>query len=286
MARLSGVLDDATAKAEARRTDPAHPGRGRAAAPAGQGLARHGRVRSGRARPRARPLRLPGPAGVRHLRHRHVHGPRRRPALRRQPGPQPRRRRLLPTTTPACSRSASSPWSIRPRRGRCSARPSSSAAPPSTCRRRPPATGRPPIPTSHPFWQLLNDSGVPFVHHVGGGGRLLDRAFHNNGMPVTDHLGGGENIRSKDFLAINHSPSLFLGVAHPRRALRPVPRPPWGRHRGGRELGRVLDAPARLRPALVPSHRGAAHQARAPAVGVRHRAPQVHPVPGRARRAG
>src|SRR5262249_29762166 len=42
--------------------------------------------------------------------------------------------------------------------------------------------------------------------------RLLDRSFHNNDMPVTDHLGGGENIRSKDFLAINHSPSLFLGV--------------------------------------------------------------------------
>ena len=42
--------------------------------------------------------------------------------------------------------------------------------------------------------------------------RLLDRAFHNNGRPVTDHLGGGENIRSKDFLAISNSPSLFLGV--------------------------------------------------------------------------
>jgi len=53
---------------------------------------------------------------------------------------------------------------------------------------------------------------VPFVLHVGGGGRLLDRAFHNNGSPVTDHLGGGENIRSKDFLAISNSPSLFLGV--------------------------------------------------------------------------
>jgi uncharacterized protein len=67
-------------------------------------------------------------------------------------------------------------------------------------------------PDLRPFWQVLDDTGVPFVHHVGGGGRLLDRAFHNNGMPVTDHLGGGENIRSKDFLAIHQSPSLFLGV--------------------------------------------------------------------------
>jgi predicted TIM-barrel fold metal-dependent hydrolase len=62
------------------------------------------------------------------------------------------------------------------------------------------------------FWDVLNESNVPFVLHVGGGGRLLDPAFHNNAMPVTDHLGGGENIRSKDFLAIHHSPELFLGA--------------------------------------------------------------------------
>ena len=62
------------------------------------------------------------------------------------------------------------------------------------------------------FWALLEKADTPFVLHVGGGGRLLDRAFHNNDMPVTDHLGGGENIRSKDYLAIYHSPALFLGT--------------------------------------------------------------------------
>jgi predicted TIM-barrel fold metal-dependent hydrolase len=62
------------------------------------------------------------------------------------------------------------------------------------------------------FWETLERSDTPFVLHVGGGGRLLDRAFHNNAMPVTDHLGGGENIRSKDYLAIYHSPALFLGA--------------------------------------------------------------------------
>lgn len=62
------------------------------------------------------------------------------------------------------------------------------------------------------FWALLEQRGVPFVLHVGGGGRLLDPAFHNNAMPVTDHLGGGENVRSKDALAIHHSPSVFLGA--------------------------------------------------------------------------
>ena len=67
-------------------------------------------------------------------------------------------------------------------------------------------------PDLDPFWAVLNERRVPFVLHVGGGGRLLDRAFHDNGRPVTDHLGGGENIRSKDFLAISNSPSLFLGA--------------------------------------------------------------------------
>jgi uncharacterized protein len=62
------------------------------------------------------------------------------------------------------------------------------------------------------FWAVLERANIPFVLHVGGGGRLLDRAFHNNAMPVTDHLGGGENIRSKDFLAIFHSPEIFLGT--------------------------------------------------------------------------
>lgn len=62
------------------------------------------------------------------------------------------------------------------------------------------------------FWDTLAQSGTSFVLHVGGGGRLLDPAFHNNAMPVTDHLGGGENIRSKDYLAIHHSPALFLGA--------------------------------------------------------------------------
>jgi predicted TIM-barrel fold metal-dependent hydrolase len=67
-------------------------------------------------------------------------------------------------------------------------------------------------PDLDPFWALLQDQDIPFVLHVGGGGRLLDRAFHNNAMPVTDHLGGGENIRSKDYLAIYQSPALFLGA--------------------------------------------------------------------------
>jgi predicted TIM-barrel fold metal-dependent hydrolase len=76
------------------------------------------------------------------------------------------------------------------------------------------AAGRraPTHPDLEPFWATLDAHRLPFVLHIGGGGRLLDRAFHDNGRPVSDHLGGGENIRSKDFLCIAHSPALFLGT--------------------------------------------------------------------------
>ena len=79
-----------------------------------------------------------------------------------------------------------------------------------------PSTAAGDLAPTHPdldgFWDVLAESDTPFVLHVGGGGPLLDRAFHNNAMPVHDHLGGGENIRSKDFLAVHQSPALFLGV--------------------------------------------------------------------------
>jgi predicted TIM-barrel fold metal-dependent hydrolase len=61
-----------------------------------------------------------------------------------------------------------------------------------------------------PVWDCLAGAGVPFVLHVGGG-KLLPRAFHNNGRPrPKDWLGGGENLRSKDFPVLHHSPERFL----------------------------------------------------------------------------
>jgi len=67
-------------------------------------------------------------------------------------------------------------------------------------------------PDLDPFWDVLSESDTPFVLHVGGGGQLLNPIFHNNNMPVKDHLGGGENVKSKDFIAIHHSPEVFLSV--------------------------------------------------------------------------
>ncbi len=71
------------------------------------------------------------------------------------------------------------------------------------------------IGPTHPdyfgLWELLSERDVPLLTHIGGGGRSLRPAFHNNGIPVTDWIGGGENLRSKDFLAIHANPSYFFG---------------------------------------------------------------------------
>ena len=68
-------------------------------------------------------------------------------------------------------------------------------------------------PEYHPFWAFLAESNVPFMLHVGGGGRPLRRAFNNNGKPpTTDWLGGGENIRSKDYMTLHQPPEQFLAA--------------------------------------------------------------------------
>jgi uncharacterized protein len=71
-----------------------------------------------------------------------------------------------------------------------------------------------PLGPSHgdhdPLWALLQERNVPVVTHIGGGGRSLKPAFHNNGITVTDWIGGGENLRSKDFMAIHANPSYFF----------------------------------------------------------------------------
>jgi predicted TIM-barrel fold metal-dependent hydrolase len=75
----------------------------------------------------------------------------------------------------------------------------------------PPKDVSPTHPNYHPLWALLEEAGIPFMLHIGGGGRPLRRAFHDNGKaPSTDFLGGGENIRSKDFMVIHQPPENFL----------------------------------------------------------------------------
>ena len=63
------------------------------------------------------------------------------------------------------------------------------------------------------FWARLQEADVPFVTHVGTGGRLVPVGYRHNGRPTPpDFLGGGENIRSKDFINIGYWPENFLSA--------------------------------------------------------------------------
>ena len=76
-----------------------------------------------------------------------------------------------------------------------------------------PGVGRSPThPDYDRFWATLEERDVPFMLHIGGGGRALKKAFHDNGRPTTDFLGGGENVRGKDYMTIYQVPEQFLSA--------------------------------------------------------------------------
>lgn len=64
-----------------------------------------------------------------------------------------------------------------------------------------------------PFWELLADSGTPFVLHVGGAPLQALKSWSNNGRaPVKDWMGGGENVRTKDAALMHQPPETFLSM--------------------------------------------------------------------------
>ncbi len=75
----------------------------------------------------------------------------------------------------------------------------------------PPRDVSPFHPDYHPFWRALEEANIPFMLHVGGGGRPVRPSFHQNGKPkTTDFLGGGENIRARDYMSLHVPPEIFL----------------------------------------------------------------------------
>ncbi len=62
-------------------------------------------------------------------------------------------------------------------------------------------------------WKAMVDHDLPFMLHVGGGTRVLPKAYENNGLPrPTDWLGGGENLRVKDYMVLSFAPQMFLSA--------------------------------------------------------------------------
>ena len=135
----------------------------------------------------------------------------------------------------------------------------------------------------------------PGVGHARPGGRAVRPARRRGrpaarpGVPQQRHAGHRPPRRRREhpLQGLPRHPRLARAVprrADLRRHLRPLPRAPGRVHRAGRRVGRVVAAPARLRPAGLPPHRGAAPQPRRPAQRVRPPPPQVHALPGRGRR--
>ena len=66
-------------------------------------------------------------------------------------------------------------------------------------------------PDLDPVWRTLAESRTPFMLHVGASSPHLPPAYHKNGHPrPKDWLGGGENLRAKDYFALNFAPQNFL----------------------------------------------------------------------------
>ncbi|MFT4676027.1 MAG: putative TIM-barrel fold metal-dependent hydrolase [Patiriisocius sp.] len=64
-----------------------------------------------------------------------------------------------------------------------------------------------------PFWQLLAESGTPFLLHVGGSPLQALKAWSNNGRAaVKDWMGGGENVRTKDATVMHQPPETFISM--------------------------------------------------------------------------
>jgi len=64
-----------------------------------------------------------------------------------------------------------------------------------------------------PFWNLLAETGTPFMLHVGGSPLQALKAWSNNGRAaVKDWMGGGENVRTKDAALMHQTPETFVSM--------------------------------------------------------------------------
>ncbi|MCU1361864.1 MAG: hypothetical protein JWN99_3153, partial [Ilumatobacteraceae bacterium] len=64
-----------------------------------------------------------------------------------------------------------------------------------------------------PFWAYLEETGTPFIVHIGAQGQQIRAAYMNNGLPLPkDFLGGGEVMRAKDYTTFHQVAEAFLSV--------------------------------------------------------------------------
>ncbi len=61
------------------------------------------------------------------------------------------------------------------------------------------------------MWATLCEAEIPFIVHVGGGGRMVPESFRNNGRPRPAES-GGEGVGSKEFAGLHKFPEYFFSM--------------------------------------------------------------------------
>jgi predicted TIM-barrel fold metal-dependent hydrolase len=68
-------------------------------------------------------------------------------------------------------------------------------------------------PDLDPFWRHLEETGTPFVVHIGAQNQQIRQGYVNNGTPLPkSFLGGGEVMRGKDYTTFHQLAEAFLSV--------------------------------------------------------------------------
>jgi predicted TIM-barrel fold metal-dependent hydrolase len=66
-------------------------------------------------------------------------------------------------------------------------------------------------PDLDPVWARLQETGTPFMLHIGPGTKTQPMAFRNNGRERAPDLhGGGENLRFADYIMLSFAPQVWL----------------------------------------------------------------------------
>jgi predicted TIM-barrel fold metal-dependent hydrolase len=66
-------------------------------------------------------------------------------------------------------------------------------------------------PDFYPIWARLEETGTPFMLHIGPGTKTQPAAFRNNGRERAPDLhGGGENLRFADYIMLSFAPQIWL----------------------------------------------------------------------------
>ena len=137
-------------------------------------------------------------------------------------------------------------------------------------------------------WQAFCDLNVPFMLHVGPNSPTKAAEYENNGQPRPKDITGaegGENLRVRDFMLLSIGPQQFLTALVFDGVFERFPTVARRRHRARRRLGAGIFTHARSQPEDIQTHGSLGGAVADQGLRVHSPRGEIHPVPGRERRA-